>query len=526
MAARRPPSVCVFCRARQVSARKRSPWTIAKRRLETVAVRPEDDGVIFPDSKLQKERDGEGDGPVLGLETSLRQWKLPVPVNEQTKAALEFDALWQQRDVRLEVLRSLSNPWPKVPAGHQHHVSRVPYLLPEANAAVVPHATFRENVKRALGQKAVRQVLRAQLLRCQTPKDILRIMAVAFQNPTIAEHLATMEEPMMRALYRCRGAASDPEVLKTLNIIITRFRYADFNVHPQLLFMALKFAARARSLPVMKKYLKLIRQAGLVVSSNVFRSVIAKFSIGHRGLGEIRNGRWKRRELLEVLTGFEDEKHLPEDQQNHFGTLLIRHDWGYLHGWIAALARCKDSDSVWKEWELWKESDARKVPKSLVFSEAVGQFWRTRSRITSKKRGDYWFLEQMTLSGDSQRAWEIFKETGIPFEMLKTTTKDRLLDHPEHATIWDKDMGEQMLQRYDRHLSKIESVLGVQWVPDGEDGDGSHQQIRDKEEALETLAEDGWKLEDDFGFPHDTEPIVPQGERALHDATESTPAID
>ena len=532
MAGRQSSLVCRVCQARQATTRNRGPWTISKRNLETVALRPEDDGVVFPSTSLPGRRDGKDtddeSSPVLGLEASLRQWKLHSPVDELREAALDFEALWKRRDLRLEVLRNLSNPWPEAPTGKQPYVHKgPPHWLPESRAAIIPHATFRQNIRQALGQRAIRQVLRAQLLRCQWPKEILRIMAVAMQNNrAVAENLAVLEEPIMRALYRCRENVSDPEVLKTLNIIISRFKSEGLPVQPQLLLMALKFAARARSLPAMKKYLKAIRSAGMGISSNAFRAVIAKFSIGRRGLGEIRNGRWMRKDLLEVLTGFEDEKHLPEEQKNHLGTLLVREDWQFLHGWVAALARCKDSDTIWKEWELWKQSGARTVPKVLVFPNGVRSLSRWKGEMTSKKRGDYWFLEQMALAGDYERAWKILLETGISITVLKTSIKDLLLDHAEHATVWDAGVRNEMLKKYDRSLSKIETALGVMWIAGKGDGEGSHERVEDMDAVMARLGAEHWKLEaeEDYGFPYDTESMVPLGERALHDAAESAPA--
>lgn len=264
----------------------------------------------------------------------------------------------------------------------------------------------------------------------------------------------------------------------------------------------------------MKKYLKLIRDSGVGLTSNVFRSVIAKFSIGHRGLGEIRNGRWRREQLLQVLKGFEDAKHLPEDKQYHFGSFLVRDDWQYLHGWVAVLARCRDSEGVWKEWEFWKESPARLQPKRLASQ---------KNSMTSKKRGDYWFVEQMTFSGDLEKAWKILAETGLPFKTLHDRVKTRLLDGVEYATVWNEDVRNEMVKKYDLELSKIEKALGVTWVLDakGGDGEGAHELIGDQEETLEKLGADDWKLEEDFGFPYgDGDVLVPERERALHDAEE------
>ncbi|EME45437.1 hypothetical protein DOTSEDRAFT_61961 [Dothistroma septosporum NZE10] len=342
------------------------------------------------------------------------------------------------------------------------------------------------------------------------------------QNRDTATNLAILFEPIMRALYRCRQNVSDPEVLRCLNAIITRFRYADLEVRPQLLFMALKFAARSRSLPAMKKYLAMIREYRLDLSSNVFRSIIAKFSIGHRGLGEIRNGRWKRQDLLQVLTGFADSAALPPERQFHLGAFLVREDWQYLHGWIAVLARCKASTLVWREWTLWKETKARTEPKQLLMKEG------SEREMTSKDRGEHWFIEQITHSGDLERAWQLLSETSIPFSSLKMRIKDKLLDAPENcpAAAWTEDVSNEMVKKYDRELSRVEQALGVKWRPGLEDGGGDHVLMMSQEEALDKLGERRWRSDDEYGYPWEMDPgpIVPDNERGLHDAEESTSA--
>jgi hypothetical protein len=216
-----------------------------------------------------------------------------------------------------------------------------------------------------------------------------------------------------------------------------------------------------------------------------------------------------------VLNGFDDAKDLPPEQQYHLGSWLIRDEWQYLHGWVAVLSRCRESDAVWKEWELWKKSPPRLQPKKLG-----GQ----RSEMTSKKRGDYWFVEQMAFSGDLRRAWQILVETELSFSSLHERVRMRLLEGIEYATIWNEDVRKEMLNKYDKDLSNIEQALGVKWVPatSGEDGEGKHEIVGDQEESLEKLATDEYRLEQSYGFPYDSdeEALVPYQDRALHDAEE------
>lgn len=524
MAARRPASVCLLCQSRQSLVGRRRFTSSAKRQLETVArpVTPEDDGFLLDNNKdIGKGEDGIR-ASVLPLNDTVRQWRLHSPIDELREASLGFDALYKRRDLRLEVLRNLSNPWPPIATGSPSRPREKPNLefrLPEANAALIPHAAFRRSIQMAMGDKDIRKILRVQLLRCEWPNEILRVMAVAMQHKVTAQNLAVLAEPIIRALYRCRNNVTDPDVLRTLNVILARFKLADLSYSPILITMGLKFAARARSLVAMKKYLKLLRDSGAGMTSNVFRSIIAKFSIGHRGLGEIRNGRWRREQLIQVLKGFGDAKHLPVHQQYHLGSFLVRDDWQYLHGWLAVLARCKDSETLWHEWQMWKQSPARTKPRNLE---------KQSSGMTSRKRGDYWFVEQMAYSGDYEKAWKIVAETGVLFKTLKERIKTRLLDGVEFATVWDDDVREEMVRKYDSDLAKIEDALGVKWVSSDVEGQGSHQLVRDQTEALETLSSNDWKVKEDFGFPYSDEEavVVEREERALHDAEEKELADD
>lgn len=507
MAARRSSSVCLYCQARQAALGRRRFHT-SKRRLNTaVALRPEDDDFVVSKSLHHAEE------KISNTRRGAVIREVNRSIEELRETALSFDALWKQRDLRLDVLRSLSNPWPEPPAGNIYRPK--PYRLSiEESEAPIPHNVFRRKVKEAVGSKAMRAVLRAQLLRCAWPKDILRIVAVAMQSNELMQELKILTEPLMRALYRCRQNVSDPEVLRTLTIVITRYESVGIELNGHLYFMGLKFAARSRSLPAMKRYLRSVRERGLSMSSNIFRSVVAKFSIGYRGLGEIRNGRWKRKDLLQVINGFEDCKDLPPEQQYHFGTFLDRSDWQFLHGWVAILARCRQSQAVWEEWEMWKASDSWKNPRQLLIKNPRNK------GMDSKTRGCLWFIEQALVSGDAEAAWKMFDESGVLISDLRSHARTRLLDQAEHANVWTQELRDEMIVKYDHDLTTIEQALGVKWVADDDEGQGHHELYMDQEEALDKLGEKRMDLDEDYGYPYETDPLVPQSERSLHDAEE------
>lgn len=527
MAARRAPSVCLACQARQALTGRRRPTSIKRRKMETLALGTmQDDGGMAMgmrgSSTMRRRNADEMDRKqtAVVVQEKLPDWDLKEQVDGVREALRGLEILWKEKDSRIRILQTLSNPWPKMRHSRMHNErrpSKSRLELPEANAAPIPHDVFKKNLAAATSDKLARQVLRAQLLRCETPYDIYRVIAVSLNmSKHTRMHLAALHEPIMRALYRCRNNVDDTEVLRTLNAIRGRFRAHGVPFDPQFLVLGLKFSARTRNLRGMKKYLGLMRERGMEMTSNVFRATIAKFSIGHRGLGEIRNGRWRRDELLQVLTGFQDAKHLPPEQQYHLGSFLDRDDWQYLHGWIAVLARCRHSMAVWEEWLLWKRSEARMKPKNLASCSPL---------MTTKTRGDYWFVEQMTYSGGLREAWQIFAETETQFSTLKERISTKLLEGLEYCpqSVWEAqgdNIRDALLKKYDRDLGLIEKALALAWVPTNldDEAEGYHVLIDDQEDVLERLGAEDFKLEEDFGYPYES--IVPVRERGLHDAAE------
>ena len=452
-------------------------------------------------------------------------WCMDKMAAELREAMKGFKSLYETRDKRVAILRTLSNPSALPKATGEHNKKRpaattANLILPEANAGPIPHAVFRQNILSTNNDKTLRQILRAQFLRAVAPSDIYRILATVFTlaGKEVRMALGALNEPLMRALYRCRAQSTDREVLRCITAICARYPVYDIPVSPQLIVLGLKFAARTRSLSGMKKYLHALRNLdrGRHVNSNVFRATIAKFSIGHRGLGEIRNGRWRKDELLQVLTGFDDCLHLPPEKQYHLETFLDRSDWQYLHGWIAALARCRKVDAVWDEWLRWKATDARTRPKNLKCQSFM---------VTTKTRGDYWFIEQMTYAGGLEEAWKLVHATGMKLSVLHDRIKFKLLEGVDFCPpeIWMSQgdaIREHLLRKYDLELSAIEKALGVAWVPTNldDDAEGYHVMIDDQETVMNRLGAGVSGVEDDFGYPW--EGVVAPKDRPLHAAAE------
>ncbi|GAB7354690.1 hypothetical protein MBLNU459_g5111t1 [Dothideomycetes sp. NU459] len=442
---------------------------------------------------LDELRHIEGCGPVLSAEDTEHQLSLHSPV-DLLREVLLYDMVprFRHNDIRSAVKRTMSTQQPTAP-GSEPSSGRPSFPL---NGEPIPHEAFRQALKANPATNL---------------KD-MKFVILAMQRGSTAAIMGNMHESLRRALYRSRNNVTDAEVLSTINTIVNRLKFDNVPVNEDLMRLGLKFSARARSLPGMKRYLKEFRTSNGTIPRGLFRAVIAKFSIGSKGLGEIRNGRWKRQELLQVLLGFEDT---PPAEEHHLGIFLQRDDWQYLHGWVAALARCKATDEIWKEWQLWLVSPPRRNPRPLRVDDVARP-------MTSKSRGDYWFVEQMCIAGDIQRAWAILKESEIPFSQCRQAVRNMLLSEVQHATIWNEEIRNGLVKKYSTDLDKIESALGVKWVSRGEEG-GFHVVDGDMEEMLERLAEEGFKLDPEYGYPWEEASVAErEAQRNLMEAEEVT----
>jgi hypothetical protein len=333
-----------------------------------------------------------------------------------------------------------------------------------------------------------RRLMREQFLRCQTTQDLMRVLAVALQRKETTRELVDMDLCIVRALYRARDTTTDQKIFGAITTIVTRFRREDLPVTRFLLAVGIKFAARTRSLPGMKRYLKLHTELGFPIAKTLFRSIIAKFSVGSNGYGEIRNGRWSRRDLLQVLLGFEDTA--PEDQ-HHLGLFLDRTEWTQLYGWLIVLSRCKASDEIWKEWLLWQDNPIR-----LKTGKVASQHGE------AKLKGDYSFIEVMADAGDTRRAWEMLRDSGIPFRDCRSRLRRTLLRDIQYATLWDAQISLDLLEQYDFELKKVENALGVEWIA-LDDDQGYHKPTDSMQQSLEALSSPFFNPEPDFGYPYD-----------------------
>jgi hypothetical protein len=326
---------------------------------------------------------------------------------------------------------------------------------------------------------SIKRILKRQLLDCMTTKDIFRVVAAALQNRHTAVRLSKLGEQIVRAFFRSRSNATDTSIATRILVLIRRFDVAGLLVQPILVTHGLKFAIRSRDLDLTKRFLKELRRRKLELSSTTFRAVIAKCSIGRQGFGEIRNGRWKRDELLQVLLGFKDA--LP-GQEYHLKTFLNRTDWQYVAAWSQILSRCGAYDELWQEWLWWRNSSARRENKSVTIiggNQTIPWNWRLR--------GDRWFVQVFIDAGLFDWAWTVLKETGLDPFLLRRECLHQLMERIDLASFWDDRLQRALVEKLTEDLAAIEQMMGVEWVQ--EDGFSYHVPTEKWAEALEMLSE-------------------------------------
>lgn len=340
---------------------------------------------------------------------------------------------------------------------------------------------FRHRFRVAHDKREIRRLIRHHLDRCTTVKDIHRVIAVAVQRRRTRVQIAESAHGLARALYRARDYASDRRITHAMIGIVAYLKMKHLTLAPELLSVGVRFAARSRRVPLMTWFLREIQAAGEGMRAKLFRAIIAKCSVGRRGFGEVRNGRWRRSDLLAVLLGpLHDES--KGEEPFHLEVFLDRNDWQFLHGWIVILARCRAVDVVWREWVIWRDSDRRKRGEWLTSVK-----YDYEKRFSFRSRGDNWFVRHLLIAGSPELAWKCLEQSGLGFFGLTRQVRSVLLEHLEFKTEWNADMERELLKKYEEDLEAIESRLGIIWVKIG-GAQGYHRPEPDIHEKLEQLA--------------------------------------
>lgn len=264
--------------------------------------------------------------------------------------------------------------------------------------------------------------------------------------------------------------------------LIAYIKMKNLPISPELLSVGVRFAARSRRVALMARFLREIRKAGEGMRAKLFRAIVAKCSVGRRGFGEVRNGRWRKSDLLAVLLGPLHNESIGEEPF-HLEVFLDRDEWQFLHGWIVILARCRAVDAIWREWEIWRKSERRKRGEWLTSVK-----YNHEKCFSFRARGDNWFVRHLLIAGSPELAWKCLEESGLGFFGLTRQVRSVLLEHLEFRTEWNADMERELLRKYEEDLEAIENRLGVRWVKIS-GADGYHRPEPDMPEQLEQLAQ-------------------------------------
>jgi hypothetical protein len=375
-------------------------------------------------------------------------------------------------------------------------VTTVQHRLSEKHGLAIAKA--RRDLSSTESPHKIREILKDQLGKCKSSGDVLRLAAVALHRDRSAHEFAKLTGLLYSTLYKTRERSPDRSIAAAILGLIRRFQQRGLAFEQLLLRGGLTFAARGRSLRLMGAFLYELRRGGIKMNTKLMRVVIAKFSLGRRGLGELRNGRWKRDELMQVLFGFKDP--LPGPAY-HLETFLDRTIWQHLHSWVILLSRLGAKDALWREWELWKSSERRVVQIS------------DRGKAVVVEHADMWFIRHMLIAGDPARAWEAFEQSGLDFFALPVPLRSVLLENLQYATIWNDRIKEDLVQKLDEDLNLLEGRLGLRWIKTGEDDTGYHIVEDNMSEILEQLSRPNYFDVHGFIDSDDNDSLLSQGEK-------------
>ncbi|KAF2431555.1 hypothetical protein EJ08DRAFT_180150 [Tothia fuscella] len=273
----------------------------------------------------------------------------------------------------------------------------------------------REAIRLARQEHEIHKLLRTQFRKCSTTQDILQVFAVASLRLVTFGQIPRLLQHVEDAFFRARWYDTDQRITRAIGTIIARLQHANFPVRSQFWSLGLKFAARSRSIRCIKHYMWQFRtNPDLNLTFGVWRSTIAKLSVGTNGYGEIRNGRWKRRELLRVLLGFPSTPSgspSGTEPDHHLQSFMDKDDWRYYPGWLLVLGKCKASKEMWELWVYWRDYMAPKHPSDKI------------ARVAAI------FVAQMLDTHNGKLAWQILKESDIALARLSSRSKRQLLGY-------------------------------------------------------------------------------------------------
>ena len=177
-----------------------------------------------------------------------------------------------------------------------------------------------------------------------------------------------------------------------------------------------------------------------------------------------------------------------------------RADWWYLGAWVRALGRVGDAEGVWREWEGWVGRGGKRGAGGGVLVAGEGETVAAETEAEAEAEAEPGlgmepprplhapavFIHALLRAGSPALAWRVFAQSGVPFASLPRGLQNRLVQHPDLAPAWTREMEEALLALWAWRLRRIECALGVCWVSDGVGG-GFHQTVEGDEGFLGEL---------------------------------------
>jgi len=377
-----------------------------------------------------------------------------------------------------------------------------------------------------LADLTLHHALLTQLPLAASPASLQRLTITALSDPLLTTALASpsIAGPLSSALLRLhRAHPADTRLPALLTALLTRFRARNIPPPTPLLYAGLHMAAAAPrpTLSALRRHLVALRARRAALPPRLFGEVVRAVA-GRAVAAEAEEAGCEggtRGEWVRAMVGVEGVEGAGGEPW-HLGLWMEgrRADWGYLGVWVRALGRVGDAEGVWREWEGWvgrggKRGAGGGVPEgergtvaaeTEAEAEAEVEVRAAEVGATEAEPGPEMehprplhapavFIHALLRAGSPALAWRVFAQSGVPFTSLPRGLQNRLVQHPDLAPAWTREMEEALLALWTWRLRRIECALGVCWVSDGVGG-GFHRTVEGDEGFLRELMGKGGRV--------------------------------
>lgn len=248
--------------------------------------------------------------------------------------------------------------------------------------------------------------------------------------------------------------------LRTFNAIISRLSALEEPVSLEGASYGMYLAAQGQSVTALAKYFK------IVASFQEVPTYLAETMVCLRHwVRESTFAGWEGLRLEQGLASL-----LATDKEFSLYRFLWRMDEATRDHFLFLLGRLHGPQAVLRAWESFKES-----PEYATLLESG------LDRLPFIVHNHVYHI---MAAGEPKLAWELIASLDWPGDRFCRSTWNILLDHPEHINIWNEEVKDLVLKKYEHDLRRIEGTMGIRWMG-GDDGKHVHVDEDGNEERID-----------------------------------------